>query len=194
MEIESEKTLYTFIIFSENTSGVLNEITSVFARRQVNIESLNTSASSVKGLHRYTITCNGDKFTVQKISKQIEKKIGVVSSKFYLSSDIFIQEVALFKISTDKLLEHHEISKAVRQHSGKIVEVNPTYAILYKVGMTSEIISLYKNLTQYDCVLQYVRSGAIAITQTTRELLNENLAERKKRYEENKKKAGKSNL
>jgi hypothetical protein len=36
---------------------------------------------------------------------------------------------------------------------------------------------------QWDCVLQYVRSGAIAITKNKRELLDEYLAERKERYE-----------
>ena len=42
-----EKTLYTLIIFSENVAGLLNQITSVFTRRQINIESLNVSASSI---------------------------------------------------------------------------------------------------------------------------------------------------
>ena len=60
-----EKTLYTLIIFSENVAGLLNQITSVFTRRQINIESLNVSASSIEGLHRYTITCFCDKDTIR---------------------------------------------------------------------------------------------------------------------------------
>ena len=184
MDNQDSKTLYTFIIFSENTSGVLNEITSVFARRQVNIESLNTSASSIEGLHRYTITCYGDELTMEKVSKQIAKKIGVVRSDYYVSSDVYTQEVALYKISTDKLLKHPEISRAVRHHSGSITEVNPTYAVVSMVGLTDEIVSLFQCLKQYDCVLQYVRSGAIAITRNKRELLNEYLDERQRRYEE----------
>lgn len=184
MDNQDSKTLYTFIIFSENTSGVLNEITSVFARRQVNIESLNTSASSIEGLHRYTITCYGDELTMEKVSKQIAKKIGVVRSDYYVSSDVYTQEVALYKISTDKLLKHPEISRAIRHHSGSIIEVNPTYAVVSMVGLTDEIVSLFQCLKQYDCVLQYVRSGAIAITRNKRELLNEYLDERQRRYEE----------
>lgn len=184
MDNQDSKTLYTFIIFSENTSGVLNEITSVFARRQVNIESLNTSASSIEGLHRYTITCYGDDLTMEKVSKQIAKKIGVVRSDYYVSSDVYTQEVALYKISTDKLLKHPEISRAIRHHSGSIIEVNPTYAVVSMVGLTDEIVSLFQCLKQYDCVLQYVRSGAIAITRNKRELLNEYLDERQRRYEE----------
>lgn len=185
--MDTEKTLYTLIIFSENIAGLLNEITSVFTRRQINIESLNVSASSIEGLHRYTITCWGDECTIHKVTKQIEKKIGVVRANHFTSDDIFIQEVALYKLSTPKMLENEEISKLIRLHSGKIVEVNPTYSIVTKSGLTDEILSLFHSLMEFDCVLQFVRSGAIAITKSRRELLDEYLTEREKRYEERKK-------
>ena len=50
-------TLYTIITYSENFAGILNQITAVFTRRQVNIESLNVCSSSTPGVHKYTITC-----------------------------------------------------------------------------------------------------------------------------------------
>ena len=43
------KKLYTLLVYSENIAGILNQITAVFTRRQVNIESLNVSASSIQG-------------------------------------------------------------------------------------------------------------------------------------------------
>ena len=36
-----DKTLYTLIVHSENIAGLLNQITAVFTRRQINIESLS---------------------------------------------------------------------------------------------------------------------------------------------------------
>ena len=44
----SDKTLYTIIVHSENIAGLLNQVTAVFTRRQINIESLNVSASPLK--------------------------------------------------------------------------------------------------------------------------------------------------
>jgi acetolactate synthase-1/3 small subunit len=41
------KTLYTITIFSENAVGVLNQITTIFTRRQVNIETLSVSPSAI---------------------------------------------------------------------------------------------------------------------------------------------------
>jgi acetolactate synthase small subunit len=101
-----EKKLYTLIVHSENIAGLLNQITAVFTRRQLNIESLNASASSIKGIHRYTITTWSDEDTIIKVTKQIEKKIDVVQAHYFLDDEIFMQEVALLKISTPKLLEN----------------------------------------------------------------------------------------
>ena len=68
----SDKTLYTIIVHSENIAGLLNQVTAVFTRRQINIESLNVSASSIKGVHKYTITAWTDKDTIEKVVKQMK--------------------------------------------------------------------------------------------------------------------------
>ena len=51
-EDKKDTTLYTIIVFSENLAGVLNLVTNVFTRRQLNIESLNVSASGIEHVHR----------------------------------------------------------------------------------------------------------------------------------------------
>ena len=76
----NDKTLYTLLVYSENIAGILNQITAVFTRRQVNIESLNVSPSSIEGVHKYTITAWSDEDQITKITKQIEKKIDVVKA------------------------------------------------------------------------------------------------------------------
>lgn len=178
-----EKTLYTLIIFSENLAGVLNQVTNVFTRRQLNIESLNVSASGVDNIHRYTITCWSDESTIQKVTKQIEKKIDVIQANYFTNEDIFIMESALFKVSTSKLVNDRGISKAIRLHDGKIVEVNATYAIVSQEGLPAEVSELYQKLQASDCLLQFVRSGAIAVTKSRREELNEYLELRRTQYE-----------
>ena len=169
------KTLYTIIVFSENLAGVLNQVTNVFTRRQLNIESLNVSPSGISHVHRYTITCYADEACIRTVTKQIEKKIDVLQARYYTQDQIFIQEVALLKLSTPRLLENREISRIIRVHSAKIVEVNETYSIVNITGMPEDIESLYSSLASLDCVLQFVRTGAIAVTKNPRELLDEYL-------------------
>lgn len=175
-----EKKLYTLLVYSENLAGILNQITAVFTRRQVNIESLNVSASSIEGLHKYTITAWSDEDQITKITKQIEKKIEVVKALFYTDDELFIRETGLYKLSTDAVLNNPEISRAIRRNEATITEVNPTYVIVMKSGKTAEILELYNALNAFNCVLQYTRSGRIAVTRSTQEEVSEYLEQREK--------------
>ena len=100
----TDKKLYTLLVYSENIAGILNQITAVFTRRQVNIESLNVSASSIEGVHKYTITAWSDEDQITKITKQIEKKIDVIKANFYTDDQLFIREVGLYKLSTNQVI------------------------------------------------------------------------------------------
>ncbi|MBQ5508086.1 MAG: acetolactate synthase small subunit [Prevotella sp.] len=168
-----DKKLYTLLVYSENIAGILNQITAVFTRRQVNIESLNVSASSIKDIHKYTITAWSDEEQIIKITKQIEKKIDVVKANYYVDTELFIHEIDLYKISTQILLENPEISRTIRKHNARMMEVNPTYSTVLLAGLTDEIVDLYKQLDDFGCLLQYTRSGRIAVTRSHEELVSD---------------------
>lgn len=173
-------TLYTMIIYSENFAGILNQITAVFTRRQVNIESLNVCASSTPGVHKYTITCYTTEDMAIMLTKQIEKKIDVLKADFFTDDEVFILEACLLKVNTSMMLENPDVSRIVRIHGARIVEVNPTYSIVEKKGMTADILSLFEKLNELGVVLQFVRSGRIAVTKSTQELLDRYLEERER--------------
>lgn len=180
--MENEKRLYTLIVHSENIAGILNQVTAVFTRRQVNIESLNVSASSIPGIHRYTITALTDKETIVKIAGQIEKKVDVLQCQCYTDSEIFMQEVALYKVITSVLTGNPEISAIIRKYGAKLIEVNPTFAVIEKTGHTDDITALNRELTVQGAVLQFVSSGRIAITRARIEHVNEYLDKMEARY------------
>ena len=150
-------------------AGILNQVTAVFTRRQVNIESLNVSASSIPGVHKYTITAWSDEDQIIKIARQIEKKIDVVKASYYTDEQLFIHEIALFKIATPVLLHNPEVSRTIRKHDARMMEVNPTYSTVLLAGLTEDIASLFEKLNEYDCLLQYTRSGRIAVTRSPEE-------------------------
>lgn len=175
-------TLYTIIVFSENLAGLLNQVTNVFTRRQLNIESLNVSASGIEHVHRYTITCYCDEPTIRTVVKQIEKKIDVIQAQYFTLDEVYVMDEALYKIASIKLIENRDISKAIRRAGGKIVEVNSTYAIVSKEGLPEETLSLYRELKSFGCLLQYVSSGVVAVTKSRREELTEFLQLREEEY------------
>lgn len=184
--MNSNKTLYTIIVHSENIAGILNQITAVFTRRQINIESLNVSASSIKGVHKYTITCWTTPDVIDKVVTQIEKKIDVIQAHYFTDKEIFQREVTMYKVATPEFQANPEASKVIRRYSAHIVEVNPTFSIVEMVGMSDDITSLYQELKQLNCVLQFVRSGRIAVSTSCFERVNEYLAHREERYQNQK--------
>lgn len=171
-------TLYTLIIYSENYAGILNQITAVFTRRQVNIESLNVCSSSTPGVHKYTITCYCKQEMAEMLVKQIEKKIDVLQANCFVDDEVFILETSLLKLSTPMVLAEQEIGRIIRRHDARIVEVNPTYTIVEKTGITDDVLHHFEQLDQLGCVLQFVRSGRIATTKSCIERLDQYLTKR----------------
>lgn len=89
-------------------------------------------------------------------------------------------EACLLKVSTPIMLANPHVSYIIRQHDAHMVEVNPTYSIIEKKGMTEDILALYRELNALGSVLQFVRSGRIAVTRSTTERLDRYLEEREK--------------
>ena len=162
----TQQTLYTVTVYSENQVGLLNQISIIFTRRQLNIESLSVSGSAIEGVHKFTITTYSDRETMEKLVKQIEKRIDVLRAFFYTDDEIIFQEVALYKVPTDKLLDDRSIEDLIRKHNARILEVNRTYTVIEKSGHPNDTQSLFEELSRYD-VMQFVRSGRVAITKST---------------------------
>lgn len=181
-----DNTLYTLIIHSENISGILNQIASVFTRLQVNIESLNVSASSMKNVHKFTVTCNTSSRNMDKILKQINKKLDVINASCYTDDEIFQSEIAMFKISTDEFQNWDDTSRVLRGYNTHIVEITPEYLVVELAGSGDAINSLYQELDKIHCVRQFVRSGKVAVTASTLEQVSDLLSKRKARYTNNK--------
>ena len=78
--MNDNKTLYTITIFSENTVGVLNQISTIFTRRQLNIETLSVSPSAITGIHKFTITTfSNNEEVMKKLARQIDKRVDILS-------------------------------------------------------------------------------------------------------------------
>lgn len=177
-----EKKLYTITVFSENTVGLLNQITIIFTRRAINIETLSVSPSALKGIHKFTITVFATQSEVVKVVKQIDKRIDILKAYYNTDEELVHQEIALYKIATDKLLELGTIENLIRQYSIQILEMNETFVVFLKSGHYKETQELFDELSNTIGVLQFIRSGRIAITKSKVERLSDML-ENIKKYE-----------
>ena len=162
---------FTISIYSENHVGLLNQITTIFTRRHINIESLNTSESAIPGIHKFTIVVFTSRDQVNKLLGQIEKRIDVIKAFVFTADEIIHQEVALYKVKTESLLNSNEIERLVRQYGARILEITNDYTVIEKTGHKAETQELFEKLDQFG-VQQFVRSGRIAVTKLNKELLS----------------------
>ena len=162
---------YIITVFSENKVGLLSQITTVFTCRTVNIERLTTSESALAGIHKFTIVVRTDPEKIEKLARQVEKRIDVLKVFVFTSDEVVQQEIALYKVTRSRNVE-----QLVRRHNVRILEIDDDYIVVEKTGYKSETRELFELLQPYG-VQQFVRSGTVAIVKSRRELLNEYLEE-----------------
>jgi len=161
--MEKEIKTFTVSIYTENSIGLLNRISAIFQRRHINIESLNSSVSEIEGVYRFTILINVTETQIKKIIGQIDKQIEVIKAYYHNEDDTFYQESCLFKIKSSLLFDDRQIQNIIKDSNARIVTVNKQFFVIEKSGRRKEIDILYAKLNEYG-ILQFVRSGAIAIT------------------------------
>lgn len=160
---------YTISLFTEDHIGILNKITIILTRRQINIDSITASESAVKGVHLLTIVVRTNPELVRNVARQFGKVIDVLKVFVHTSEEVVYQEIALFKVLTKTMLSGNIVDNIVRIHNGRFLEVTPEFMVIEKTGHKQEILELLNYLEPYG-VLQFVRSGRVAITKQVKEL------------------------
>ena len=163
------KKRYTISVFTEDIVGLLNRVTIVFTRRKINIESIAASDSEVQNIHRYTIVINETEDLVKKVTLQLDKQVEVIKAVYHLDGEIIYQEIALFKVPTDILMQGGEAEYIVRAHHARVLSVEPEFTVIEKTGHKEETQHLFDELEPFG-ILEFVRSGRVAITKPMRTL------------------------
>lgn len=176
----SDNKLYTISVYSENTVGLLSQVSIIFTRRAVNIESISASTCSIKGVHKWTITAYVTEEVVKKLVQQIEKCIDVIKAFYYTDDEVVYQEVALYKVDTGLLVAGGEVESIIRRHGARILDITDKFTVIEKTGHKSETENLFEELKRYN-LKQFVRSGRVTITKSPVEHVTLYLEEQEKR-------------
>ena len=153
---------FTITVYTENHIGLLVRIATMFSRRKINIESLNTSPSEAEGIHRFTIVINEFEEVVRKLARQIEKQVEVLKAYYNTNDEIVWQELALYKVSTDEIAEKVQVERLLREHGARAVVIRKDYIVFETSGHREETDKLVEVLAPYG-LIEFVRSARVAI-------------------------------
>ena len=89
-----ENKLYVVSVYTENQVGLLGVIANIFTRRSLNIETLQVLPSEFEGIHRFTIKTRTSQDQIDRVIRQMEKKVDVIKAFYYVDDEVLMREHA----------------------------------------------------------------------------------------------------
>jgi acetolactate synthase-1/3 small subunit len=151
----------TFSVLAENKFGVLARISTLFAARGFNIDSLAVGKTEDPALSRMTIVASGDDRVLEQVEKQLNKLVDVVKVTNFASAPHLERDLAMIKVKANKN-NRSEIFQIVDIFRAKIVDVAGDSLIVEITGDEQKIQALEMLLRPFG-ILEMARTGIIAM-------------------------------
>ncbi|MFH1087089.1 MAG: acetolactate synthase small subunit [Chloroflexota bacterium] len=157
---------HTLIALVQDKPGVLNRISSLFRRRNFNIESIAVGHCEQPGFSRMTVVVKGDEFKVEQVRKQLDKVIDTIKVADITEEDVVGRELALIKVRATQTTRS-EIIQIVHIFRANIIDVASASLIIEVTGDEDKVDSLIRLLRSFG-VKEVARTGGIALTRGNR--------------------------
>ena len=152
---------FTLAILVNNQFGVLNRITSMFRRRQFNINSLTVSETESAEYSRLTIQSEGEEVTKQQLINQLYKLPDVCSIQDFEQKDVVSRELMLIKMK-NSAETRDDVRSAIDAYEGKILDYNRDSLTIQMVGDSRKIDNFVNLMKEYE-ILEICRTGVVSL-------------------------------
>jgi acetolactate synthase-1/3 small subunit len=159
---------HTLSVLVENKPGVLTRVTSLFARRGFNIDSLAVGVTEDPTLSRITLVVSAADTPVEQITKQIYKLIDVIKVQDLDPAESIERELVLFKVNAAPE-RRHEVIEVANVFRAKIVDVGRNSLTIEVTGTADKIDAIEDLLRAYG-IKEVARTGRIALGRGGREV------------------------
>jgi len=153
---------HTLVALVEDKPGVLNRVSSLFRRRNFNIDGIAVGHTEQVNLSRMTIVVEGDDAKVEQVRKQLDKVVDVVKIVDITSDDKVARELALVKVKATPSTRS-EIIQIVDIFRANIVDVSSDSLMVEVTGDEEKVGSLLELLRGFG-IREIARTGLIALT------------------------------
>ncbi|HEY5549562.1 MAG TPA: acetolactate synthase small subunit [Coriobacteriia bacterium] len=158
---------HTLSVLVENKPGVLTRVTSLFARRGFNIDSLAVGVTEDPRLSRITIVVGGEDTSLEQVAKQLHKLINVIKIQDLDPREMVDRELVLYKVNAPAD-RRHEIIEIANVFRAKIVDVGKSTLTIEATGAGDKLSAMEDLLRAYG-IKELARTGKIALSRGSRE-------------------------
>ena len=152
---------HTITALVEDKPGVLARVAGLFRRRGFNIVRLAVGQSEQSELSRMVFVVDGDQYTVDQATKQLDKLIEVVRVSDITHEEIVSRELALIKVKTTSSTRA-EIIEVIQLFRANVVDVGSQTLVVEITGEEDKINALI-NLLEPFGILEMMRTGRVAM-------------------------------
>ncbi|RKR04998.1 acetolactate synthase small subunit [Flavobacterium sp. 90] len=156
---------YTLTAYTEDQMGLLNKITIMLTRKQINIKSLNISTCEIDKMYRCTLVINETFEIARNIALQIEKIIEVYKCYFSTNEEIAWKQMGLFKVTTSSFINEEHINHLLKKYSARFILIEKDFTVFEATGQEDEINNLTTELKKFG-LIEFIKSARIALTLT----------------------------
>ncbi len=164
---------YTVAVLVRNQFGVLNRVTSMFRRRQFNINALTVSETESSELSRITVVFEGAEDYKQQLVNQLYKLPDVCSIKEFTADNSVSCELLLIKLENNPATRD-EIRTAAEAFGAVVVDYSKD-SLMLRLTDESHKIDDFINLMRDYTILEICRTGSVSLEKgstTIRQMLN----------------------
>lgn len=156
--------LRTFIMHVEDLPGVLNRVTSLFRRRNYNIESLAVGRTEVPGVSRMTIVMQASDDDARRIEANLYKLVNVLRVEDTTWRPAVTRELALIKVRADQHTRT-QVLQLADVFRARAIDVGPEAMIFEITGTRDKIDGLAEVLAPFG-IIELVRTGSVAMVRS----------------------------
>ena len=155
---------HTISVLVENKFGVLAKISTLFAARGFNIDSLAVGETDDPALSRMTIVVKGDNSVLEQVTKQLNKLIDVIKVNDFNDVKYVERGLAMIKINVNKS-NRAEIMQMVSIFRARIIDVSQDSVIVEITGDEEKIDAFIEMIKPYG-IKEVCKTGVVALSRS----------------------------
>ncbi|MDR1784805.1 MAG: acetolactate synthase small subunit [Endomicrobium sp.] len=152
---------HTISVLVENKFGVLARISTLFAARGFNIDSLAVGETEDPAISRMTIVVKGDDCILEQVTKQLNKLVDVIKVNEFNDIEYVERGNCLVKVSLSRS-NRNEIMHMVEIFRSKIIDISQNFVIVEVTGSEDKISAFIRKVMPYG-IKEMCRTGVIAL-------------------------------
>ncbi|SDE84756.1 acetolactate synthase, small subunit [Mucilaginibacter pineti] len=138
------ETPYVITVYADDKKGLLAQLLMLFNRRDIPVQSLNVARTDLNEVVMVTIEVEMVATEINPILHKLEKVIEVYKAKAYLSADMPLPKVGIYRVTAERMDPGFWL--LLQKHGATLSGMGKSSFLVQKTGSDRDLTALYEEL------------------------------------------------